>query len=391
MMAEPAELAVQEAPDPTDWPAVARWRRDQRARLIGERLRVLRTEREAVRSSILRHLEAGFPDMRPGRVGFYWPFKGEIDVRGFVRALIERGWRAALPVVATKNAPLEFAAWRPRTPMARGIWNIPVPAERIPVAPDVLLIPLVGFDRAGYRLGHGGGYYDRTLAIMNPRPITIGIGFALGQLSTIHPQPHDIRMNAIVTEEGLHWVNSQGRAATAVRPGAGAPATAHASSQAGYASPPCLMHEVDPAYFGYLSAGETVEQLNRLLSEARTAALVARRLSDRLTKPTARRTLIDIATNEARWCGALHREIEKLHGTATREMGDPASAALAETDPQQSLLALTRRHDRLVQQLRETLPRVAADDLHSNLDAMLGDHERNLGRCAALARTATSL
>ena len=69
--------------------------------------------------------------------------------------------------------------------------------------PTALLVPLVGFDRRGYRLGYGGGYYDRTLATMHPKPLTIGIGYDLGRLETIHPQPHDIPMDAIVTEAGV--------------------------------------------------------------------------------------------------------------------------------------------------------------------------------------------
>lgn len=89
--------------------------------------------------------------------------------------------------------------------MSRGIWNIPVPADRVPIHPSLLLVPLVGFDARGYRLGYGGGYYDRTLTVLNPRPLTIGVGLGLGQLSTIHPQPHDIAMDAIATDDDLLW------------------------------------------------------------------------------------------------------------------------------------------------------------------------------------------
>jgi 5-formyltetrahydrofolate cyclo-ligase len=84
--------------------------------------------------------------------------------------------------------------------MAPGIWDIPVPAEGEPVQPDAVLAPLVGFDGLGYRLGYGGGYYDRTLAAMDGPLLAIGVGFELAQLDTIHPQPHDVPMSAIVTE-----------------------------------------------------------------------------------------------------------------------------------------------------------------------------------------------
>lgn len=78
--------------------------------------------------------------------------------------------------------------------LVRGIWNIPIPSERNPVQPTVLLVALLGFDLAGYRLGYGGGYYDRTLATLAQKPLTIGVGYELGRLETIYPQPHDIWM-----------------------------------------------------------------------------------------------------------------------------------------------------------------------------------------------------
>jgi 5-formyltetrahydrofolate cyclo-ligase len=134
---------------------------------------------------------------------FYWPFQGEIDVRHLVRNFLALGADAALPVVVEARQPLEFWSWRPRMKLTRGVWNIPVPGDRSPVQPTVLLVPLLGFDAAGYRLGHGGGYYDRTLATVAQKPLTIGIGYELGRLQTIYPQPHDIPMDAIVTESGV--------------------------------------------------------------------------------------------------------------------------------------------------------------------------------------------
>lgn len=88
--------------------------------------------------------------------------------------------------------------------MVRGDWNIPVPPpESEVVTPDVALAPLVGWDRAGYRLGYGGGYFDRTLAHLAPRPFVIGIGLQAAELATIYPQPHDVPLDAIITEEGV--------------------------------------------------------------------------------------------------------------------------------------------------------------------------------------------
>lgn len=88
--------------------------------------------------------------------------------------------------------------------MERGDWNIPVPPAYAEVlTPDIALAPLVGWDRAGYRLGYGGGYFDRTLAILRPKPSVIGVGLQSAGLSTIVPQPHDIVMDWIVTEDGI--------------------------------------------------------------------------------------------------------------------------------------------------------------------------------------------
>jgi 5-formyltetrahydrofolate cyclo-ligase len=93
--------------------------------------------------------------------------------------------------------------------MKRGFWNIPIPAERRVVIPSVLLIPLVGYDAAGYRLGYGGGYYDRTLAAAKARPLCVGVGHDEAELATIYPQPHDMPMSLIVTQRRvLHILGS---------------------------------------------------------------------------------------------------------------------------------------------------------------------------------------
>ncbi|MDF1586141.1 5-formyltetrahydrofolate cyclo-ligase [Marinimicrococcus flavescens] len=218
---------------------VVQWRRERRRELIAKRQGLSATERQRCQRRIEELIGTQFPGLAGALLGFYWPFRGEIGVHGLVRGLIGQGARAALPVVVEKKRPLEFWAWHPGAALARGIWDIPVPAERRPVQPSVLLVPLVGFDARGYRLGHGGGYYDRTLAAMAPRPFTIGVGHELARLPTIHPQPHDIPMDAIVTEAGV------------MRRPAGPPAAAADEEEPrGFASPPCFMHELDPAWLG---------------------------------------------------------------------------------------------------------------------------------------------
>ncbi|HET9389454.1 MAG TPA: 5-formyltetrahydrofolate cyclo-ligase, partial [Steroidobacteraceae bacterium] len=134
-------------------------------------------------------------------LGLYWPIRGEIDLRELARRHVAAGGVVGLPVVVQKAAPVEFWRWQPGVAMQRGLWNIPVPPKRDPVVPALLVIPLVGFDASRFRLGYGGGFYDRSLAAAHPRPRTIGIGFADQQLPTIYPQHHDIAMDAVVTNE----------------------------------------------------------------------------------------------------------------------------------------------------------------------------------------------
>lgn len=182
------------------WLEVRAWRKAQRARLIADRLAPPREARAVRDAAITPRIRAALPPMAGVVVGFYWPMRGEYDPRPLARALHAEGVQLALPVVVAKAAPMVFRPWFPGARLVPGIWDIPVPAEGEPVAPDLLLVPLVGFDAGRYRLGYGGGYYDRTLAAMPKRPTTIGIGFEQGSLATIHPQPHDIPMDVIVTE-----------------------------------------------------------------------------------------------------------------------------------------------------------------------------------------------
>ena len=236
-----------------DWDEVKRWRREQRQGLIERRQAIAQNERRRLQPLIIRHLEEALPQLVRAVIGFYWPFSGEVGLHALVSRLLEHGARAALPVVVEKRAPLEFWAWRPGMALARGVWDIPIPAAREVVQPTALLVPLVGFDSKGYRLGYGGGYYDRTLAPMRPRPLAIGVGYELGRLLTIHPQPHDIPLDAIVTEAGLVRSQSDDRAQCAtLRRGPDAFATVDEdpNSRATYASPPCFMHELDPSYLG---------------------------------------------------------------------------------------------------------------------------------------------
>ena len=140
---------------------------------------------------------------RPGPLGVYWPFRAEFDPRPLIDWIIAAGRTVALPVVVDKKGPLEFRAWRPGEKLVDGVWGIPVPERRERITPTIVLAPLVGFDEACYRLGYGGGYFDRTLAALSPRAIAIGVGFEAQRLETIHPQSFDVPMDFIVTETAV--------------------------------------------------------------------------------------------------------------------------------------------------------------------------------------------
>lgn len=192
MHSQPASLA---------WPDIRTWRVQTRRALVKQRLsrdpgRHERLGREAT-ARLLRSVELG----RFKTLGVYAPMRGEIDILGVAEEHLARGGSLALPVVVEKAAPVEFWRWWPGMEMARGIWNIPIPASRDCVRPDALIVPLLGFDAALFRLGYGGGYYDRTLAHAAPRPYCIGLGFQSAVLTSIYPQPHDIPMDQIVTDE----------------------------------------------------------------------------------------------------------------------------------------------------------------------------------------------
>jgi 5-formyltetrahydrofolate cyclo-ligase len=169
-----------------NWESVRVWRKEQRAILIDRRLAVAREDRarwsERITAGILHQLDTD-PSVR---LGFYWPFKGEYDPRAIARRLHAQGVSLALPVVMQKAAPLVFRAWNPGARLVPGVWNIPVPADGETVLPDTLLVPLIGYDQQAFRLGYGGGFYDRTLAAMPQRPVTLGIGFALAALAPEH-------------------------------------------------------------------------------------------------------------------------------------------------------------------------------------------------------------
>jgi 5-formyltetrahydrofolate cyclo-ligase len=180
---------------------VKAWRRAERERLIAWRMALPPARRRADGERIAASV-ATIVAERSGILGVYWPFRAEFDPRPLIDGLIAAGRDVALPVVIDKKGPLEYRAWLPGETLVAGVWDIPIPQKREIVVPAMVLAPLVGFDRECYRLGYGGGYFDRTLAALSPRPLAIGVGFAAQQIATIYPQPFDIPMDVIVTETG---------------------------------------------------------------------------------------------------------------------------------------------------------------------------------------------
>jgi 5-formyltetrahydrofolate cyclo-ligase len=188
--------------EPQSWSEIAAWRKERRQALMAARAALGAVQHRAKSHAIAARLDAFFPVLRQGLVGIYWPIRYEFDPLPFARRLIADGGAVALPVVIALGQPLEFRLWTEASEMAKGVYDIPYPTTGDAVVPAALIVPLLGFDEAGYRLGYGAGFYDRTFASFAAKPLALGVGFALGHLPTIHPQPHDIPMDHVVTEEG---------------------------------------------------------------------------------------------------------------------------------------------------------------------------------------------
>jgi 5-formyltetrahydrofolate cyclo-ligase len=187
--------------DPEQARDVARWRKSERERLIKARCSLTAEYRSEQSATIAQRLEqiVASSDVAAPIVSIYWPIRAEPDLRPWMRTLCLAGVSVALPVAVAPAQPLTFHEWRPECRMTRGLWSIPYPADGKVVLPNVIIAPVVGFDRQGYRLGYGGGFFDRTLARLNAKPLTVAVGYPDAEVRTIFPQPHDIPMDWIVT------------------------------------------------------------------------------------------------------------------------------------------------------------------------------------------------
>ena len=352
-----------------EWREVNKWRREMRNEILAARLARPLAVRKATRDKIVAHLSREMPWLGRDGFGFYWPFRGELDLRDFAGAATSGGGAMALPVVVTEKQPVEFWEWRPETKMVPGVWSIPVPASRKPIQPPALLIPLLGFDDAGYRLGYGGGYYDRTLAACAEKPLAIGVGYAADRLATIHPQPHDIPMDAIVTEEGVRWIS---------------PRNPLAGGDAGES--PCMMGEADPAYMGYLTDEETAAVLNELLEGERAGARGVIEMARMTPDLELRVALSAVAQDEARYCAMLSRHIERLGGQPSSETGAFLEKLRGIEEQNAKIDLLNKGQSWVSRRLAEILPKIADPDLYDDLCDMREVHDRNVARCARFSR-----
>ena len=185
-----------------------------RKALVQERLNLPdRLARADLLQQILRIWLVHRPD---AVIGAYWPIKGEFDPLPALHRWKEDGElldepqlrRIGLPVVNKQHKTLSFHAWYPGCPMEEDAYGIPKPKDTEAFEPELLLVPCVGYGPKGLRLGYGGGFYDRTLARLQPRPFTVGVGFAHGYVPWLQGEPHDVPLDAMLVEDGVVWQRS---------------------------------------------------------------------------------------------------------------------------------------------------------------------------------------
>lgn len=140
-------------------------------------------------------------------IGAYWPIKGEFDALPALYRWSEADERRriGLPVVDRETRQLCFHVWYPGCPMEEDAYGIPKPKDTPQFEPQLLLIPCVGYGARGIRLGYGGGFYDRTLAELSPRPFTVGLAYRHGFLPWLAGEPHDVPLDVILNEDGVAW------------------------------------------------------------------------------------------------------------------------------------------------------------------------------------------
>lgn len=144
---------------------------------------------------------------REKTIGAFWAIKGEFDALPALYRWTDAdpARRIGLPVIDKLTKQLRFHVWYPGCPMEEDAFGILKPKDTEEFHPELLLVPCVGFGPRGLRLGYGGGFYDRTLAAITPRPVTVGVGYGHGFLPWLEAEAHDVPLDAMLTDDGLHW------------------------------------------------------------------------------------------------------------------------------------------------------------------------------------------
>ncbi|WP_345812125.1 5-formyltetrahydrofolate cyclo-ligase [Paraburkholderia sp. PREW-6R] len=185
---------------------VAESKKALRRRLLEARLEA--ASKPASNAALGRRMLDALKRYGVNSVGFYWPLAGEFDARAAIAIWLagDAARVASLPVVKDRGVPLEFHAWTPETPMKTGHHKIAEPTSGRVIVPQLLFVPCVGFDAHGYRLGYGGGYYDRTLAAWPgpKKPVTVGIAYEACRTEALQREAHDIALDLIVTEASAY-------------------------------------------------------------------------------------------------------------------------------------------------------------------------------------------
>ncbi|GAB3186516.1 5-formyltetrahydrofolate cyclo-ligase [Hydrogenophaga aquatica] len=195
-------------PDPLQRKAI--WRKQ----LVEERLHL--EDRLARNDALQRVMRVWLVDRPDVTIGAYWPIKGEFDPLPALFRWQEAGMEAdamgatrrrriGLPVINKIDKTLTFHTWYPGCPMEEDAYGIPKPKDTEIIQPTLLFVPCVGYGPGGYRLGYGGGFYDRTLAALQPKPFTVGLGYTNGFLPDLEPEPHDVPLDAILNDNGVVW------------------------------------------------------------------------------------------------------------------------------------------------------------------------------------------
>ena len=182
-----------------------------RKALLEQRLNLPdRLQRAELLQRVMRIWLVGRPD---AVIGAYWPIKGEFDPLPALHRWKEDGElidqpqprRIGLPVVNRAHKTMTFHAWYPGCPMEEDAYGIPKPKDTELIVPTLLFVPCVGYSAGGYRLGYGGGFYDRMLGSLNPKPFTVGLGFGTDFVDDFEPEPHDMPLDAILNDHGIVW------------------------------------------------------------------------------------------------------------------------------------------------------------------------------------------